>query len=101
MEVDGRWAISGNKNKQQSWNVFYDQQVHNLACSLFPIYEGRKLETRNWKLAAQRSRVSHQPVGFSGRSRGNKMTSRMERELVRSIARRSTPRPSPPVGGMP
>jgi hypothetical protein len=51
----------------------------------------------------QRSRIG---VGcyserFSGRSKGNKITSRMERELVSSMVRRSIPIPSPPVGGMP
>jgi len=40
-------------------------------------------------------------LGFSGRINGNRMTSRMERELVSSIARRSMPMPSPPVGGKP
>jgi hypothetical protein len=38
---------------------------------------------------------------FSGRSRGKRITSRIECELVRSMARRSTPIPSPPVGGIP
>ena len=42
-----------------------------------------------------------QEEDFSGRSRGNKITSRMECEFVRSIVRRSMPMPSPPVGGMP
>ena len=34
-----------------------------------------------------------------GRRRGKRMTSRMEREPVRSMVRRSMPMPSPPVGG--
>jgi len=38
---------------------------------------------------------------FSGRSKGNRMTSRMERESVSSMVSRSMPMPSPPVGGMP
>jgi non-specific serine/threonine protein kinase len=41
------------------------------------------------------------PRGFSGRRSGNKITSRMERELVNSMVRRSIPIPSPPVGGRP
>ncbi len=48
-----------------------------------------------------KSKIQNQAVGFSGRSSGNKMTSRMDRELVSSMARRSMPMPSPPVGGMP
>ena len=38
---------------------------------------------------------------FSGRSRGNRITSRIERELVKSMASRSMPMPSPPAGGIP
>ena len=38
---------------------------------------------------------------FSGRSRGKRMTSRMEGESVRSITSRSMPMPSPAAGGMP
>ncbi len=37
----------------------------------------------------------------TGRSSGNRMTSRMEREFVRIMVRRSIPMPSPPVGGRP
>ena len=36
-----------------------------------------------------------------GRINGNRMTSRMDGEFVKSIARRSMPTPSPAVGGMP
>jgi acetyltransferase-like isoleucine patch superfamily enzyme len=39
--------------------------------------------------------------GFSGRIRGKRITSRMDRESVSSMVRRSTPMPSPPVGGRP
>ena len=38
---------------------------------------------------------------LSGRSSGNRMTSRMEGESVRSITSRSMPIPSPAVGGRP
>ncbi len=38
---------------------------------------------------------------LSGLSNGNRMTSRMEGESVRSITRRSMPMPSPAVGGRP
>ena len=38
---------------------------------------------------------------FSGLSCGNKITSRMEVELVKSITSRSIPIPSPPAGGIP
>ena len=38
---------------------------------------------------------------LSGLSSGNRMTSRMEGESVRSITRRSMPMPSPAVGGRP
>ncbi len=48
---------------------------------------------------AEGERLVHQR--FSGLSSGKRMTSRMEGVSVRSIASRSTPRPSPPVGGMP
>ena len=44
---------------------------------------------------------STRPMGPSGRSSGNRITSRMEREPVRIMVRRSMPMPSPPVGGMP
>jgi hypothetical protein len=40
-------------------------------------------------------------VFFSGRSSGNRITSRMEDEPVSSMVRRSIPMPSPAVGGMP
>ena len=40
-------------------------------------------------------------MGPSGRSSGNRITSRIEREPVRIIVSRSIPMPSPPVGGMP
>jgi len=49
----------------------------------------------------RRCGIEAQPCDFSGRSRGNRITSRMEWELVKSITRRSMPTPSPPVGGMP
>jgi len=42
-----------------------------------------------------------QADGFSGRNKGKRMTSRMERESVSNMVRRSMPMPSPPVGGMP
>ncbi len=55
--------------------------------------------------AAREPRVEgcwlHCPECFSGRSRGKRITSRMEREFVRSMVRRSMPMPSPPVGGIP
>src|ERR1039457_1575087 len=35
---------------------------------------------------------------FSGRSNGNRITSRIECESVSSIASRSTPKPTPPAG---
>ena len=41
------------------------------------------------------------PISPSGRRRGKRMTSRMERESVRIMVSRSMPMPSPPVGGMP
>ncbi len=40
-------------------------------------------------------------MGPSGRSSGKRITSRMEREPVRIMVKRSIPMPSPPVGGMP
>ena len=40
-------------------------------------------------------------VAFLGRSRGKRITSRMELAPVRIIVSRSTPMPSPPVGGRP
>jgi hypothetical protein len=36
-----------------------------------------------------------------GRRVGKRITSRMEAASVRSMTRRSTPIPTPPVGGMP
>ena len=44
---------------------------------------------------------SASPSAGSGRSSGKRTTSRMEGELVKSIASRSMPIPSPAVGGMP
>ena len=38
---------------------------------------------------------------YRGRSNGNRMTSRIDRASVRSMTRRSMPRPRPPAGGMP
>ena len=40
-------------------------------------------------------------IGPSGRSSGKRITSRMDRELVRIMVNRSMPMPSPPAGGMP
>lgn len=53
---------------------------------------------RRWRRIAPFARHSSD---FSGRSRGNRMTSRMERESVSNMVSRSMPIPSPPVGGMP
>ncbi len=44
---------------------------------------------------------SASPVPFSGRSCGNRITSRIVGEFVSSIASRSTPMPTPPAGGIP
>jgi hypothetical protein len=41
------------------------------------------------------------PISPSGRSSGNRITSRMDLESVSSMTRRSMPMPSPAVGGMP
>ena len=40
-------------------------------------------------------------AGFSGRSNGKRITSRMVCESVSSMQRRSMPMPTPPAGGMP
>ena len=42
-----------------------------------------------------------QSAGASGRRVGNRITSRIESTPASSIARRSTPIPRPPVGGIP
>src|ERR1700676_5816209 len=47
------------------------------------------------------SRVSSVGVFFSGRSNGNKITSRMVGETVKSMHSRSTPTPTPPPAGTP
>ena len=41
------------------------------------------------------------PISPSGRSNGNRITSRMVGEFVSSIVKRSMPMPSPAVGGKP
>jgi len=45
--------------------------------------------------------VYRSPTHSTGFIVGNSRTSRMEAESVRSMTRRSTPKPRPPVGGMP
>ena len=44
---------------------------------------------------------AHDGNGYSGRSVGNRMTSRMFCAPVRYMNRRSRPMPTPPMGGMP
>ena len=64
----------------------------------------RIAQKRGWHGSAAASnsrRRSAMPMSPSGRSSGNRMTSRMDFEPVRSMVRRSMPMPSPPVGGMP
>src|SRR5581483_378812 len=45
--------------------------------------------------------VRHRAHDFSGRSWGNRITSRIDAWFVKSMTRRSMPMPSPAVGGMP
>ncbi len=58
------------------------------------------LEARHYSRSRLR-RFSTSPPSPSGRSKGKRMTSRMDFELVISMVRRSMPIPSPPAGGIP
>ncbi len=55
---------------------------------------------RGEEVAPGEQGFGQRPVPF-GRMSGKRMTSRIEREFVNSIARRSIPTPSPAVGGIP
>ncbi len=68
---------------------------------------GRRKDTDliGWSQARKGPGVSHESLGGLYLSRGfimgKAITSRIECESVSSITRRSIPRPTPPVGGMP
>jgi len=55
---------------------------------------------RGEEVTAGEQGFRQRPAAF-GRMSGKRMTSRIDREPVKSIARRSMPPPSPAVGGMP
>ena len=63
-----------------------------------PSDEQLEFRGHGWSYSRKRSIRS---IGPSGRSKGNRMTSRIVREPVKIIVMRSMPMPSPPVGGMP
>ncbi len=71
--------------------------------------EGRARDNADLRLpAARREKPAGQeecdqeaPFGLTGRMRGNRMTSLIDGEFVKSIASRSMPIPSPAVGGIP
>ncbi len=70
-----------------------------------PDERGRR-DDPDLRVAARGEEVAAGEEGFRqraafGRMSGKRMTSRIEREPVKSIARRSMPTPSPAVGGMP
>jgi hypothetical protein len=57
--------------------------------------------TTSWATSSSSPTRSASSALASGRIIGKSITSRMVRWFVRSITRRSTPRPMPPAGGMP
>ena len=59
-----------------------------------------RVPARGEEVAACEQDLDQRPVPF-GRMSGKRMTSRIDREFVKSIARRSIPTPSPAVGGIP
>ena len=59
-----------------------------------------RVAARGEEVAPGEQGFDQRPVPF-GRMSGKRMTSRIDRELVKSIARRSMPTPSPAVGGIP
>ena len=59
-----------------------------------------RVAPRGEEVAAGEQGFRQRPAAF-GRMSGKRITSRIEREFVKSIARRSIPTPSPAVGGMP
>ncbi len=59
-----------------------------------------RVPARGEEVAAGEKDLDQRPVPF-GRMSGKRMTSRIDREFVKSIARRSIPTPSPAVGGIP
>ncbi len=59
-----------------------------------------RVSARSEEVAAGQEELDQRLVPF-GRMSGKSMTSRIEREFVKSMARRSMPTPSPAVGGIP
>lgn len=59
-----------------------------------------RVPARGEEVAAGEEDLDQRAVPF-GRISGKRMTSRIDREFVKSIARRSIPTPSPAVGGIP
>ncbi len=87
----GRDAQHGNRR---------DDGDHRLLAARAQIASGDEQLEAPHSLSSSR-RFPIRSMGPSGRSKGNRMTSRMEREPVRIMVNRSIPMPSPPVGGMP
>src|SRR5438067_2497091 len=56
---------------------------------------------RKFRVSHFRHQVASGMSSFAGRSSGKRITSRMERESVSNMVRRSMPMPSPPAGGIP
>ena len=59
-----------------------------------------RVPARGQEVSPGQEGFRQRPVPF-GRMSGKRMTSRIDREPVKSIARRSIPIPSPAVGGIP
>jgi hypothetical protein len=69
-----------------------------------PLRRKQRASGRDDKVLADTQADSSEPSsarGFWGRISGKRMTSRMVREPVRIMVRRSMPMPSPAVGGRP
>ena len=107
---------SGNITRRRTTQVYRGDRKYRRATSQANLIFGREpefFEPLEWFRKNVLQRISRfllrflpdarlfRPDSASGRSSGNKITSRMEWESVNSMVSRSMPMPSPAVGGMP
>ena len=90
----------GHAGRHAQYGNGRDHRDHRLLAARAQIASrDEQLEARHSLSSSRRWPI--RSMGPSGRSSGNRTTSRMAREPVRIMVSRSIPMPSPPVGGMP